>query len=375
MSLVTTEKVACSECEVLILPTTSAKNNGLCMPCVKGTREYIDNIDPKENSDTKTRQYNNFDITVWKTNDKDWIKKRKTRWPSVKKTLDHLHKLSINGIDSLRFKSDYKYIKQFYLSGVIDYPKVKGEICIISSILRMKSPIDLVNVESALLLECWLTPEPSIEMWGKIVERYESGFDIESRKYGNRSPFEKSRIILLKAILEWYTTDNEYSLFDKLETQLIDFFEPFATIDNYWEELLWHLISPCGWSGGELLYNSNHPMYDFSKNIAEDLTPSFLGRVELINSQQKDSKRKHKYYSRKNIENFTNQFSTLYFISNHPENFGLKQVTMADDIMKEVEQLKLPLELIESLEQAQEKSIDEEKMINVIKKGSYELCC
>ena len=38
-----TEKVACIECGVLILPTTATKNNGMCMPCVTGNRDNIEN--------------------------------------------------------------------------------------------------------------------------------------------------------------------------------------------------------------------------------------------------------------------------------------------------------------------------------------------
>jgi len=38
-----TEKVACTECGVLILPTTSEKNNGRCMPCKTGNRKNIEN--------------------------------------------------------------------------------------------------------------------------------------------------------------------------------------------------------------------------------------------------------------------------------------------------------------------------------------------
>ena len=37
------EKVACAKCGVLILPTTAAKNNGVCMPCKTGNRESIEN--------------------------------------------------------------------------------------------------------------------------------------------------------------------------------------------------------------------------------------------------------------------------------------------------------------------------------------------
>ncbi len=37
------EKVACTECGALILPTTAAKNGGMCMPCKTGNRKNIEN--------------------------------------------------------------------------------------------------------------------------------------------------------------------------------------------------------------------------------------------------------------------------------------------------------------------------------------------
>ena len=37
------EKVACTECGALILPTTAAKNDGICMPCKTGNRQNIEN--------------------------------------------------------------------------------------------------------------------------------------------------------------------------------------------------------------------------------------------------------------------------------------------------------------------------------------------
>lgn len=36
------ERVACTECGALILPTTAADTGGRCMPCVKGTRAGMD---------------------------------------------------------------------------------------------------------------------------------------------------------------------------------------------------------------------------------------------------------------------------------------------------------------------------------------------
>jgi hypothetical protein len=37
-----TEKVACKECGALILATTAATNNGLCMPCKRGIRKNLE---------------------------------------------------------------------------------------------------------------------------------------------------------------------------------------------------------------------------------------------------------------------------------------------------------------------------------------------
>ena len=36
------QKVACTKCETLILPTTAQKTGGLCLPCSTGTRESIE---------------------------------------------------------------------------------------------------------------------------------------------------------------------------------------------------------------------------------------------------------------------------------------------------------------------------------------------
>ena len=36
------EKIPCSRCNVSILPTTAARNGGLCMPCAAGAREAIE---------------------------------------------------------------------------------------------------------------------------------------------------------------------------------------------------------------------------------------------------------------------------------------------------------------------------------------------
>jgi len=35
-------KLPCTKCGVMILPTTSKKNNGLCMPCINGIRESLE---------------------------------------------------------------------------------------------------------------------------------------------------------------------------------------------------------------------------------------------------------------------------------------------------------------------------------------------
>ena len=59
-----TEKIGCKSCGNLILPTTTKKNNGLCMPCKNGYREdmvkhlVLDRLDDeyyKDQDDIETK--------------------------------------------------------------------------------------------------------------------------------------------------------------------------------------------------------------------------------------------------------------------------------------------------------------------------------
>ena len=47
------EKVACLECNTLILIDTATKNNGLCVPCAKGYRKQIEESKKRYQDDKK----------------------------------------------------------------------------------------------------------------------------------------------------------------------------------------------------------------------------------------------------------------------------------------------------------------------------------
>lgn len=332
-------------------------------------------MDNKENTDTKTRQYDNFDNTVWKV-DKTWQNIRKSEWPVIKETLNHLHSLSLNGIDTIRFKKDYKYIKQFYLAGFIEISEETDGISNDTQILSMISPLDIVYVDSGPLLECWLTPEPSIQKWKEIMRRYDVNLP---KEYPHPTSFEVSRKIYRRALLEWYAIAERNNVFNKLEPELSIFFKAFSDSKDYkfsWEELLGGFLYSCGWSGRELTYNSKHPVFNTAKQIVSALIPFYLNKNSIIKGQQQNSSRKLKYYLGKNEENYRNIFSVLNYISrNNQKKYGSKQVKLASDLLIGFKKLDLPATLYDSLTKARGVSENEESMLKILKKGSHITCC
>jgi len=59
----TSAKIPCTECGTVILPTTSSKNDGRCIPCFNGTRETIES---SRDYYRKLREYNPL-IELWRS--------------------------------------------------------------------------------------------------------------------------------------------------------------------------------------------------------------------------------------------------------------------------------------------------------------------
>lgn len=241
-------------------------------------------MDNKENTDTKTRRYNNFDISVWKVKDKVWMQERRAGWALVKKTLDYIHE---DLLDAIRYKKDYKYIKQFYLTGSIDFPKEIGDISYIGVILEMNSPLDQV-VDCSLLLECWLTPKPSKKKWEQIVDRYESSLAVRNL---SEKPFKINKKIYQQALIQWFTKSDQVSLFNGLEPELTGFFQPFPDSSDYnfyWREsFLYRYLLSCGWqrghnNDGNPVYNPFHPVYKYSEQFIETFLPYYHNLKQSI---------------------------------------------------------------------------------------------
>lgn len=316
----------------------------------------MNKTDNKENIDTKTRQYDNFDKSVWKIDDKAWMKERRAGWSSVKNTLDLMFEHNRN---IFRDKKPYKYIKQFYLTGSIDFPEEIGGISYISEILDMNSPLDMWYAGGDIggLIECWLTPELPKEKWEQVFERYEQVWIKRKEPENVGKIFEECRICYRNSLVNWYTELDQISLFNGLEAELTAFFQPFpdaSYYDFYWGVMRGIFFRTCGFMG-EVVYNPNHPVYEQSQQIVNALIPCFLHKVELI-KEQNNSERTIKYYSGKNNEEFTRHFSFLCYISNHPEAFGSKQVKLAMDILTGIEQLNLPEDLKKLFEDRKNKT-------------------
>ena len=343
-------------------------------------------MDNKENIDTKTRQYDNFDKNVWKTDDKVWMKERRAGWSSVRRSLDHMftHNRHI-----FRDKKPYKYIKQFYLTGSIDFPEEIGGISYINAILDMNSPLDMWYAGGDIggLLECWLTPEPSKEKWEQVFERYEQVWIKRKEPENVGRIFEECRICYRNSLVNWYTEPDQVSLFGDIENNLTEFFEPFPYAKNfhdyllYWEILIPHFCRTCRWESGVPVYNPNHPIYSCSTQIISSLIGYYDSNLKLIedgrsreleefiNIYENSPKEFLKHFNydseKQTIEEFFDQskiyviekhkkkflkrikkcFSFLYFIKNSKNKLHFEQVEFTSNLLKNIQQLDLPDEL------------------------------
>ncbi len=369
----------------------------------------------KENSDTKTRQYDNFDISVWKVDDKAWMRERRAGWSSVKTTLDHMFEHNRN---IFRDKKPYKYIKQFYLTGSIDFPEEIGGISYINAILGMNSPLDMWYAGGSIggLLECWLTPEPSKEKWERVFERYEQLWIKRKEPKNIGRKFEESKICFQQASIQWFTDPDQVSLFNDLDAYLTDFFQPFSDISNYnfywgsWTGLLHCFLKSCGWEGGykqdgKPVYNSYHPVYKHSKEIIETFLPyyhnleqsiidgeaeeldNFIGGYkyepelfkEVYNYEPETEKLslkelfyKLKIYKPKKLQKQLDKrmaklFSFLYCVANSQGIFHSEQVAFANKITIGIEQLDLSDSLRTALKKGKERSTNKKKIRKLMK--------
>ncbi|HEB56733.1 MAG TPA: hypothetical protein ENI98_10630 [Gammaproteobacteria bacterium] len=84
-------------------------------------------------------------MSAWKTEDKAWIKARKTAWKDVKKKIDDLFQLN---------RDEKRSLKNYYLTGKED------------------PGAPLTEMDGGLLLEMWLHPDQSEAHWDKLRDKY-----------------------------------------------------------------------------------------------------------------------------------------------------------------------------------------------------------
>lgn len=300
----------------------------------------------KENTDTKTRKYENFDFRAWKTDDKTWMKERRLNWPKIKETLDHIN---LTYRHTFRDKKPFKYIKQFYLTGQVDFPELVGEINHFRTIINMNSPLDKFDIGGSIggLLECWLTPEPTEKKWEQIFERYESRWLKRNEPENIGKQLEESKVCFRESIIHWYTKDDQLNLFGDLENELTAFFKPFPSTDNYdfyWAELMPIYLNTCGWKAETQVYNPKNPIYEKVDECIQTLVPYYSHKTNQI-KEYYTSEREFKYYSKKNLKEFSELFSFISDISQSYDSYGDKQVSFAKEFLNGIEKLDLPDDL------------------------------
>ena len=176
---------------------------------------------------------------LWKVDDKEWVKQRREGWKNIKQSLDLIKETRVSDIK----KKDYKYFKNYYLTGRDD-PKTK--LVGLSNCLRKYS--------ANMLVQFWLTADHSEKTLSfmKEVEEYQeydkrpTGYSDERwrKKQLNRNSFFDTSCVAYRYSIECYrgdptvkwSIDNDIGpIFGELEPRLKNLFSIREELKNSWD--------------------------------------------------------------------------------------------------------------------------------------------
>jgi len=113
-------------------------------------------------------------LSAWKTEDKEWMNERRKCWKNIQIQLDRMKEADGNMFGRLP-KKNYKYLKNYYLTGR-DKPEKNKKVELVTCLMMSYDPA----FEADVLLQFWLSADHS-EEYLNFLKRY-LGQEFDKRK-------------------------------------------------------------------------------------------------------------------------------------------------------------------------------------------------